>query len=112
MAGVPTAANASYYAEIVREKAILRRLVEAGTRIAQWGYSGQGEVDGIVDRAQAAVYDVTSQRTSEDYHVLEDLMPAALEEIEAIANRGGGMVGCPPGSPTSMRSPTVCTPAR
>ena len=97
VAGVPTAANASYYAEIVREKAILRRLVEAGTRIAQWGYSGQGEVDGIVDRAQAAVYDVTSQRTSEDYHVLEDLMPAALEEIEAIANRGGGMVGVPTG---------------
>ena len=54
---MPTAANAGYYAEIVREKAILRRLVEAGTRIVQMGYAGEGEVDDIVDRAQAEVYE-------------------------------------------------------
>jgi replicative DNA helicase len=97
VASVPTAANAGYYAEIVREKAILRRLVTAGTRIAQLGYSAQGEVDAIVDRAQAEVYDVTSDRTSEDYQVLADLMHDAMAEIETIANRGGGMVGVPTG---------------
>ena len=97
VASVPTAANAGYYAEIVREKAILRRLVEAGTRIAQLGYTQEGQVDQIVDRAQAEVYDVTSDRTSEDYQSLKDLMPTALEEIEAIANRGGEMVGVPTG---------------
>ncbi len=97
VAGVPTAANAGYYAEIVREKAILRRLVTAGTRIAQLGYSAQGEVDAIVDRAQAEVYDVTSDRTSEDYQVLADLMHDAMAEIETIANRGGAMVGVPTG---------------
>ncbi|MFZ5845921.1 MAG: DnaB-like helicase N-terminal domain-containing protein, partial [Actinomycetota bacterium] len=47
-ASVPIAANAGYYAEIVREKAILRRLVDAGTRIVQWGYAGEGEVDDVV----------------------------------------------------------------
>ncbi|MDQ1246757.1 MAG: replicative helicase [Actinomycetota bacterium] len=97
VASVPTAANAGYYADIVREKAILRRLVEAGTRIAQLGYSAQGDVDAIVDRAQAEVYDVTSDRTAEDYQILGDLMDGALEEIETIANRGGGMVGVPTG---------------
>ncbi|MCB0915069.1 MAG: replicative DNA helicase [Actinobacteria bacterium] len=97
VASVPTAANAGYYADIVREKAILRRLVTAGTRIAQLGYSAQGEVDAIVDRAQAEVYDVTSDRTSEDYQVLADLMHDAMQEIETIANRGGGMVGVPTG---------------
>ncbi|HJR37535.1 MAG TPA: DnaB-like helicase N-terminal domain-containing protein, partial [Nocardioidaceae bacterium] len=66
-ASVPIAANAGYYAEIVREKAILRRLVDAGTRIVQWGYSGQGEIDEVVDRAQAEVYGVTDKRTAEDY---------------------------------------------
>ena len=94
---VPTAANAGYYGRIVREKAILRRLVEAGTRIVQMGYSGQGEVDDVVDRAQAEVYEVTDKRTSEDYAPLRDIMDGALTEIEAIANRSGEMVGVPTG---------------
>src|SRR4029077_1968647 len=71
---VPTAANAGYYAEIVAERATLRRLVTAGTRIVQMGYdtaSGAGgivgSVDDVVDRAQAEIYDVTERRTSEDY---------------------------------------------
>jgi replicative DNA helicase len=97
VAGVPIAANAGYYAEIVREKAILRRLVDAGTRIAQWGYSGEGEVDDMVDRAQAEVYGVTDKRTSEDYAPLSEIMEGALDEIEAISNRDGGMVGVPTG---------------
>lgn len=94
---VPTAANAGYYGRIVREKAILRRLVEAGTRIVQMGYAGTGDVDDAVDRAQAEVYDVTDRRTSEDYAPLSALMSDALTEIEAISNRGGQMVGVPTG---------------
>jgi replicative DNA helicase len=97
VAGVPIAANAGYYAEIVREKAILRRLVDAGTRIAQWGYSGEGDVDDVVDRAQAEVYGVTDKRTSEDYAPLSDIMEGTLDEIEAISNRDGAMVGVPTG---------------
>ena len=97
VAGVPIAANAGYYAEIVREKAILRRLVDAGTRIVQMGYAGQGEIDEVVDRAQAEVYDVTEKRSSEDYAPLSEIMEAALDEIEAIGNRDGEMVGVPTG---------------
>ncbi len=97
VASVPTAANADYYARIVRERAILRRLVEAGTRITQLAYAGEGDVDGIVDRAQAAVYDVTDKRTAEDYLPLREIMPSTLEEIEAIASRGGKMTGVPTG---------------
>jgi replicative DNA helicase len=96
-AGVPIAANAGYYAEIVREKAILRRLVDAGTRIAQMGYSGEGQVDDVVDRAQAEVYAVTDKRSSEDYAPLSAIMESALDEIEAINNREGEMVGVPTG---------------
>lgn len=61
IATVPTAANAGYYAEIVAEKAILRRLVEAGTRIVQLGYHGSegAAIEEIVDRAQVAVGDAT-----------------------------------------------------
>lgn len=94
---VPTAANANYYGRIVREQAILRRLVEAGTRIVSMGYSGTGDVDDTVDRAQAEVYEVTERRTSEDYLPLSDIMSEALTEIEAISNRDGEMVGVPTG---------------
>ena len=97
VASVPTAANAGYYARIVQERAVLRRLVEAGTRIVQMGYAGDGDVDMVVDRAQAAVYDVTDRRTSEDYLSLGEIMPGTLEEIDALASRGGVMAGVPTG---------------
>jgi replicative DNA helicase len=97
MASVPTAANAGYYARIVRERAILRRLVEAGTRIVQLGYSGDGEADEIVDRAEAEIYGVTDRRVAEDYLSLSEIMPGALNEIEAIGSRGGALTGVPTG---------------
>ena len=99
IATVPTAANASYYAEIVAEKAVLRRLVEAGTRIVQLGYNGAdgADVDEVVDRAQAAIYEVTERRTSEDYSVLEDMLQPTMDEIDAIASRGGQSLGIPTG---------------
>jgi replicative DNA helicase len=101
IASVPTAANASYYAEIVRERAILRRLVEAGTRIVQLGYGAAGgmggDVDDVVDRAQQAVYDVTERRTSDDYVRLDEVMQQAFDEIEAMGSRGSELYGVPTG---------------
>jgi replicative DNA helicase len=97
ISSVPTAANAGYYARIVRESAILRRLIEAGTKIVQMGYNGDGEADDIVDAAQAEVYNVTDKRTSEDYLPLSAIMEGTLDEIEAIGSRGGEMVGVPTG---------------
>ncbi|MFF7263048.1 replicative DNA helicase [Streptomyces sp. NPDC101112] len=94
---VPTAANAEYYAEIVHERAVLRRLVEAGTRITQMGYAADDDVDEIVNRAQAEIFAVTEQRTTEDYLPLGDIMEGALDEIEAIGSRSGEMTGVPTG---------------
>lgn len=85
ISSVPTAANAGYYAKIVRERAILRRLVEAGTKIVQLGYASEGEVDDAVDQAQAEVYSVTERRANEDYVQLSILLPAALDEIDKIS---------------------------
>ncbi|MCY7396803.1 MAG: replicative DNA helicase [Nocardioides sp.] len=96
-ANVPIAANAAYYAEIVREKAILRRLVDAGTKIVQSGYAGEGKVDDIVDNAQAEIYQVTDRRSAEDYAPLSDIMDGVLDEIEAIGNREAGLYGVPTG---------------
>ncbi|MBO0786643.1 MAG: replicative DNA helicase [Actinobacteria bacterium] len=97
MASVPTAANAGYYARIVRERAILRRLVEVGTRIVQLGYAPDADADELVDRAQAEVFGVTERRVSEDYLPLSEIMPGTLDEIESIGSHGGRMTGVPTG---------------
>jgi len=96
---VPTAANAGYYAEIVAEKALLRRLVEAGTRVVQYGYAGAegADVAEVVDRAQAEMYEVTDRRLSEDFVPLEDLLQPTMDEIDAIASNGGLARGVPTG---------------
>src|SRR5215211_5111597 len=91
IASTPTAANAGYYAAIVAEQAVLRRLVEAGTRVVQLGYGaagGKGDVDDIVDRAQQEIYDVTEKRMSEDYSRLADVLQPTMDELDAIASRG------------------------
>src|SRR4051794_13695102 len=82
---VPTAANAGYYARIMRETAILRRLIEAGTKIVQLGYAGDGDADDIVDAAQAEGYNVTERRTSEGY-----LPPSAIIEGPPRETEGVG----------------------
>ena len=101
MAAVPTAANASYYARIVAERAVLRRVIEAGTRIVQLGYGSAGpggrDVDDVVDLAQQAIYDVTEKRVSEDFAVLAEMLQPTLDEIEAVGAQGGVMTGVPTG---------------
>ncbi len=96
--GVPTAANAGYYAQIVVERAVLRRLVDAGTRIVQMGYGqGGGDVEDIVNAAQAEVYAVSDTRGTEDYRILGDLLEATADEIEHASGSNGEMVGVPTG---------------
>jgi replicative DNA helicase len=101
ISSVPTAANASYYARIVTERAVLRRLIEAGTRIVQLGYGsaagGGRDADDIVDLAQQAVYDVTERRVSEDFARLSELLQPTLDEIETVGSQGEAMTGVPTG---------------
>jgi replicative DNA helicase len=97
IAAVPSAASAGYYARLVREQAILRRLVEAGTRIANMGYAGDGDVDDIVDGAQAEVFAVTERKNSEDYMSVGDAMARTLDEVEAADKHDGTLLGVPTG---------------
>lgn len=96
---VPTAANARYYAEIVAEKSVLRRLVDAGTRVVQLGYEGTegAEVEAVIDRAQQEVFAVAQKQTTEDYRALEDLISPTVEQLIAIQREGGLESGVPTG---------------
>jgi len=93
---VPTAASATFYANIVREKAILRRLIEAGTRIAQRGYDGEGEVDDQVNTAQNEIYGVADDSSGKDYTVLATALQMAADEIELV-QKNQGLAGVPTG---------------
>lgn len=96
VSSVSVTANATYYAEIVRDKAILRRLVDASLKISQMGYQAEGDVTTIVDRAQQAIYEVAENRASEDYQPLSELVELTLDEIESLSQHGV-MAGVPTG---------------
>ncbi|OFL67893.1 MULTISPECIES: replicative DNA helicase [unclassified Brevibacterium] len=97
ISSVPTAANAGFYANIVREQAMLRKLVEAGTRIVQMGYDAEGDTEDLVNRAQAEIYSVTERNASEDYVRLADVLGPTVEEIERSGAHDGDTIGVPTG---------------
>lgn len=100
VASVPTAANAAYYASIVREQSQLRSLVEAGTRIVQLGYSTDGaEVDQLVNMAQSEVYALTDSDENREYAVMESIVNDLVETLEHNESRGGELDGVSSGFP-------------
>ncbi len=94
---VPTAANAGYYAQIVAEQAVLRRLVETGTHIAQMGYEAQGDAMDLLNQAQAEVFGIARESASEDYAPLSEAVTIAIDEMEAASGRDGELTGVPTG---------------
>jgi replicative DNA helicase len=93
---VPTAANAEYYAEIVHEKAVLRRLVEAGTRIAAMGYAAEGDVDEIADAAQAELAAAVEITDDPQALLIGEGFDDYVDELEAL-QKDGQAKGVPTG---------------
>lgn len=85
VASVPTAANASYYAEIVHQRAILRNVIAAGTKIAQLGYSAEGsQAEDVVNLAQSEVYEMSVGKVRQDYSSIGSVVHDALEQLDAM----------------------------
>jgi replicative DNA helicase len=96
VAAVPTAANAEYYAEIIRDCAIRRRIVEAGHRITEIGYSGQGPAWQANDAAQAELAGVMKAGEETDSALLGDDLPDVVAELEKLQSEGRA-IGVPTG---------------
>ncbi|MFA9443843.1 replicative DNA helicase [Egicoccus sp. AB-alg6-2] len=90
---VPTAANAAYYARIVRDRALMRRLIDAGTEVAKLGYEATDDADTVVDRAESIIYEVAQTSTTSDYAKLGDLLNESFEQIEKLAEQGSEVTG-------------------
>ncbi len=85
VASVPTAANAIYYAQIVRERALLRRVIATGTKIVQLGYSADGsDAEDIVNLAQAEAYELGSDNARQDYAPIYDVVDSMLQQLDDI----------------------------
>jgi replicative DNA helicase len=94
---VPTAANAAHYASIVREKALLRRLIDAGTSVARLGYEATGDAASVIDKAESLVYEVSQTGSVNEYSQLKELLNESFEQIEQLAERGSEVTGLPTG---------------
>ncbi len=81
---VPTAANAADYARIVREKAVLRRLIEAGENISEKAYLGEENADKLVEYAESQIYSIAEERSSKSFVQLSDLLVSVHKHLEEV----------------------------
>ncbi len=93
----PTAANIGYYAKIVREKALLRNLIRAGTEIVTRGYQAGDAVEDFIDEAERIIFQVAQERTKKSYYALKDLIKDAFEAVEKLYEQKTHLTGVPTG---------------
>lgn len=94
---VPTAANIEYYAKIVEEKSLLRRLIRTATTIAQDGYSREDEVDALLSEAEKNIMEVAQRKNAGAFHDIKDVLVKAYDNIELLHNRTEDVTGIPTG---------------
>src|SRR6516225_3812696 len=94
---VPTAANAHYYVEIVREKFVLRQLILTCNRLASQCYENQEELEALLDDAEREIFAITGEQVKTDVTPAKDLVMAAIEQIEKLYENRGSVTGLPTG---------------
>jgi replicative DNA helicase len=94
---VPTAANIEHHTRIVRDKAVLRRLVEAATEIIQDVYDARGDSTEVLDNAEHRIFQVAQFRRSEEFLRLKELIWPTMERIEQMQGKAGALTGVPSG---------------
>lgn len=94
---VPTSANIKYYANIVSEKAMLRRLIKVNEEIANTCYLGKDKLEDILEGTEKKIFDLVQRRNSGDYVPIKQVVINALEKIEATSKTKGTVTGIPTG---------------
>ncbi|MBI4365465.1 MAG: replicative DNA helicase [Deltaproteobacteria bacterium] len=94
---VPTTANVVYYAKIIREKAILRRLIGGATEILQKAYAGGEDVDGSLDRAEQIIFEIAQQKIRPSFVSLKELVKHSFRIIEQLYEKKQAVTGVPTG---------------
>ncbi|MEK3992606.1 replicative DNA helicase [Robertmurraya sp. FSL R5-0851] len=90
---VPTAANIEYYAKIVEEKSLLRRLIRTATTIATDGYTREDEVEVLLGEAEKSILEVSGRKNAGAFHNIKDVLVRTYDNIEIMNNRVGEVTG-------------------
>lgn len=96
---VPTAANVEYYAHIVEEKALLRKLIQTATHIASTGYAGADDVAHVIAEAEKRILAISEKRTRDSFIPIKDVLLETFERIEFLHANQGKISGIPSGYP-------------
>ena len=94
---VPTAANVGYYAKIVQEKSLLRKLIKTATAIATKGYTQDDDVANILDEAEREIMDVAENRNQTGFKPIADVLTTSMEEIDRLYQNDDEITGLPTG---------------
>lgn len=94
---VPTAANVSYYARIIKEKAILRRLIQVSTEIVKKSYEVPENVEEFLDESEQLIFDVARRTSEKGFVHIKDVLTETFDRIEKLAERKKGVTGVPSG---------------
>lgn len=94
---VPSAANIDYYSKIVKEKAVLRGLINAGTVILSMAYQAEGEASEILDQAERLIFGVIQRKVSRDFVPLREMLYDTFEAIETLYKDKRAITGIPSG---------------
>ncbi|MFL1676151.1 replicative DNA helicase [Paenibacillus dendritiformis] len=96
---VPTAANVDYYAQIIEEKSMMRRLIRTATQIVSEGYSGGEDVSGLLSDAERRILEISNRRSSSGFIAIKDVLMDVYERVEFLSEHQGGTTGIPSGFP-------------
>jgi len=90
---VPTSANVEYYAKLVEEKSVLRKLIRSSTDIVNMGYAASEEVQTIVDAAESKIFDIVQKRNVKGFTPIKNILITNFEKLEELYNQKGFLTG-------------------
>ncbi|WP_411344529.1 replicative DNA helicase [Paenibacillus sp. WLX1005] len=94
---VPTAANVDYYAQIIEEKSMLRRLIRTATQIVSEGYTGGEDVGSMLGDAERKILEISNRRTGSGFIAIRDVLMEVFEKVETLSENSGNTTGIPTG---------------
>lgn len=94
---VPTAANVEYYAQIVEEKSMIRRLIRTATQIVSNGFAAEEDVGSLINDAEQRIMEISNRRSSSGFISIRDVLMEVFDRVEFLYNHKGGTTGIPSG---------------
>lgn len=97
MLSVPTAANVEYYAKIVEEKSILRRLIDAANKILGNSFSEKVTATDVIDQSEKLIFDIAQKKATRDFETMQDILIRSFEKLQNLEVNHSSITGVPTG---------------